>query len=158
MITTISLLTICHHTKISHNYWLCSPHCFIWVIHLFCNLNCVHSISLTLFLSSPHTFPPGNLFALCICVSVSVLLYLVICFLNFTYKSNHAVFVFVWFISLCRIFSKAIHVVTNGKISFFVYFILLIYVYTTSSYTIIYWWALRLLPIAWQLQIMLQWT
>ena len=40
-------------------------------------------------------------------------------FLNSTYKWNHIVFVFLWLISLSIILSPSIHVVANGKISFF---------------------------------------
>ena len=41
MMTAISLVTICHRTKIPHFYWLFSPLCFIPMTHLFCNWNFV---------------------------------------------------------------------------------------------------------------------
>ena len=60
------LVTICHHTKILHNYLLCSPHCtFIHMTHLFYNwkflpLNLHH-----LFLPSP-TLSGNYLFVFCL--------------------------------------------------------------------------------------------
>lgn len=53
-----------------------------------------------------------------LCFVVFVYLYWVFFFfkLNSTYKWNHMVFVFLWFISFSIIHSRFIHVVENGKI------------------------------------------
>ena len=59
MITRISLVTICHHAKILHNYWLYShPITFITVTDLFCNwkfvpLNLLHPFISFLPIPSP---------------------------------------------------------------------------------------------------------
>ena len=107
----ISLVFICHHTKILHNYWLYSPY---WAFHI-CDsfiLNCKFTPpSLPhLFLSSPH--PSGyHLFVLCVYESVSVILHLFICFLDSTCKWNLQCLSFsVWLISLSIIPSRSIHV------------------------------------------------
>ena len=56
-------------------------------------------------------------------VSVSLFLFCVyihgIIFADFTYEWYHVVFVFFCLISLSIIFSRSIHVATNGTISFF---------------------------------------
>ena len=78
---------------------------------------------------------------------------LFVCFLFFvfsvsTYKWDHIVFVFLWFTSLSIIPSRSIHVVTNGKISFFVWLNnipMCVHVYFLCPF--IHWWTLRLLPL-----------
>ena len=44
---------------------------------------------------------------------------LTLAFLDSTYKWGHTVFVFLWLISLSTMLSRLIHVVTNGRIPFF---------------------------------------
>ena len=70
---------------------------------------------------SPFPLPTSNhQFVLHICESVSILLYLFIYFLDSTYKRQR-VFVFLcmtYFIKHNTL--RSIHVVTNGKISFFI--------------------------------------
>ena len=46
-------------------------------------------------------------------------IYQPVCILDSTYKWDHMVFVFLWLISLSIILSTSIHVIANGKISFF---------------------------------------
>ena len=53
--------------------------------------------------------------------SISKIGFVFFCFFHSTYKWNHIVFVFLWVISLSIIPSKFIHVVANGKISFFLW-------------------------------------
>ena len=74
MITTISLVTICHHTKI-HYYWLYFPSCHflsLWLIY-FITGSMYLFISLT-FLTHLHIpLPSGkHLFVLCMYDSVSL--------------------------------------------------------------------------------------
>ena len=99
MITILSLVTICHHTKVLHCYWLSSPCClyisFLWLIY-FVTGSLYLLVSLTYFTHLPTPLPTGNhLFVLCIYDFVSVLLCLFFCFLDSTYKWNHVVFVFL---------------------------------------------------------------
>ena len=67
---------------------------------------------------SPLWRPPVCSLYLWICFCFIIFVHLA-CFSDFTYKWNHMIFVFLWFISLSIIPSRSIHVVTNGKISFF---------------------------------------
>ena len=56
MITMVNLITICHHTKILHNYWLIFPTLYISYPTLFCNWK-----FLSLYLSiSTHFSPPPS--------------------------------------------------------------------------------------------------
>ena len=94
-------------------------HFTLWLIYFdwkFVPLNFPH-----LFYSSypPHLFSSNHLFVLCTYGSVSVLFVHLFGILDSTYEWNHMVFVFLWFISLSIIPSRSIHVVINGKISFF---------------------------------------
>ena len=135
MVQEVSMLYYAHH-KCSYHLLL---HCystidsipfaapFTLVTHSFHNWKLsssptpLHSFGLF-----PHPF--------LLCQSSVCTLYLWICFcclfcfLNSTYKWNHAVFVFlyltyftfsIWLISLSVIPCRSIHVVTNDKISFF---------------------------------------
>ena len=119
MITMISLVTICQHTNTLHNSWWYSPHCTLHPLtHLFCNWKFVLLNLPHLFISSPNP-TPFCLFS----VSMSLFLFCYVCplfcFLDSTYNWNSMVFVFSWLISLSMIPSGSIHVVTNGKVSFF---------------------------------------
>ena len=104
-----------------------------------------------LILSSPNLLTSDNyLFVLCIYDSVSVLLCLFVCFSDSTYRWSLAVFIFLWLISHNRIPLKSIHVVANGTISFFLWWVMFhcvcVYIYTPHLlYPFICWWALRLL-------------
>ena len=82
MITTKNLVNIPCHTKLLTYYWLYYPHCTFHPWHssicnwMFVPLNFPH-----LFHSFPYPLPSGNQpFVLCMCESISVLLYLFICF------------------------------------------------------------------------------
>ena len=93
MITMVSLVTICHHTKILHNYWLFSPRCtFHAWLSCFATANLYLLISLTSLSSTGVSSALATTFLSSI--SVSVLLSLFICFLDSTYKWNHTGFVF----------------------------------------------------------------
>ena len=92
------------------------------VTHLFCNWKFV-PLNLPLYFThfptpSPLWQPPVWSLYLWIGFCFAPFVHLD-CFLGFTYKWNHMIFVFLWFISLSIIPSRSIYVVTNGKISFF---------------------------------------
>ena len=77
-------------------------------------------IFITYFSTLPTPIPTGNhLFVLCIYDTVSVLLCLFTCFIDSTYRWNHATLVFPWLSSLSIIPSRSTYVVVNGKISLF---------------------------------------
>ena len=121
---------------------------FITMTHLFCNWNFIPLNLPYLFFSSPNPIPLEITCLFSASITISVLLHLFICFvfLNSPYKWNHTVFVFVWLYSLSIMPSRSIHVVTNGKISFFSWLSnipLWIYVSSLSSHLS---WALKLLP------------
>ena len=78
MITMVSLVMVCHHTKILHSYFPHTVH-FIPVTHLFHNWKSVLLNLLHLIFSSPYPLPFGNHLFPCIYNSISVLLCLLIC-------------------------------------------------------------------------------
>ena len=93
IITTITLVTICHYTKISHN-WLYSPHC---TFHTQDSLIlepkvCTSESPSLVFSPFPHPLWQPSVCSLHLC-SLSVYW---LCFLDFTYRWHHTVFVFVW--------------------------------------------------------------
>ena len=117
-------LQVIVHLRLLLKYWLYSC-----LVQSFCVTYFIHT---NLYLLSHYTciapplflFPTGNyLFVLYICESV----FFCFCFIIFTFfnfldctcKWYHVAFVFLWFTSLSIILSKSIHVVANGKISFF---------------------------------------
>ena len=139
MITTISLVHVCHHDSYKC-FFLCwellrytplaifecaiqcycciahSKYCNIaihYALHLLYNFMFVPFDSLYPFLLTSHPLP----LATTILFSVSVRL--VVLFLDSTWKWDHTVFVFVWLISLSIISARSIHIVANGKILFF---------------------------------------
>ena len=137
--------------------------CIPYTVHyipmtcLFYNWNFVPLNSLHQFHPILHPFPLWWQPVLCIYESVCFVLFVrLLCFLDSTYKWNHTLFVFLWLISLSTILSRSLHVVTNGKISFFfndwvifhcVCVCVCVSVYTLHLlYAFIYWWALRLFP------------
>ena len=74
------------------------------------------------------------------------------CFLDSTYKWDHAVFLFLWLISLSIIPSKSMHVVTNGDNFIFygwvIFHLVYIHIYMCIShllYPLIYWCVSKLL-------------
>ena len=68
----------------------------------------------------PPTSPHLAVILLSIYECVSILFVSLVCSLDFTYECNHMVLSFSdWLISLHIIFSRSIHTVTKGKISFF---------------------------------------
>ena len=119
MITMANLVMICYHRKMLSVtcmlYFL-----YLWLIYFAAGNFVPH------YLPSPASFPypllSGScLLALCIYNSVSFLLSLLIFFLDSAYKWNHTVFVFIWLISLSITPFGSIHIVTYGKISFFLW-------------------------------------
>ena len=100
MITTVSLVIICHCPKISHNYWLYSLHCFIPMTHLFCNWEFVPPNLPHLFLSSPYPPPLGN--------QLLVSLYVYLCFCLFK--------LFFFLGSICLSLSDLFHLAYALKI------------------------------------------
>ena len=122
MIARISLVTICHHTELLHNYWWYTPH---RVLHSHNNLFIAGSLYLSIFLTA-SLLPPltPSLWQLPLC-SLKLWLHFCLvmfvhlfCFLDSTHKWNHTVFVFSWlFINT----PKPIHVATSNKFSFFFY-------------------------------------
>ena len=107
--------------------------------HLFCSWKSVTFDLPHLFLSPFQSIPSSNhLFILCIyyCVSVFFFFFILVhLFLFFKIphisKSIKYLSFFIWFISLSIIPSRSIHVVANGKISFFLWITL--YMYSRSS-------------------------
>ena len=95
MITRMSLVTICHCTKILHNYWLYSPHCTFHRYDIyFATGNLYPLISLTYF-SPPHSFLSGNhLIALSVYDFLIMVVHLFY-FSDSTYKWNHTVSFFL---------------------------------------------------------------
>ena len=91
------------HTKISHTYWLYSPHCILYTCSIFISArNWYLLISHTYFFSPPIFLPFGShLFGL----FMTVLLRLFICFLDSKYKWGHTGFVFL---SLTRFMKRNI--------------------------------------------------
>ena len=134
MITMISLVSICLHTKLLH-YSLC------YILH-------PYGLFMTgsLFLLIPFTyFTPQSsspLATTCLSsVSMSLFLFCFICFIFLDYVSEiiqHLPFS-VWLISLSTVLSRATHVVTNGKISSFLWlshiplYIYLIFIYSSTD-------------------------
>ena len=101
MITKISLVIICHYTKILHHYWQYTPPCtfhpcdsFILLLEV-CPSWFPSSFSLISLTASPH------LFVLCICECFcSTMFAYLYCFLDSTYKWNHMLCVFLSLIYL----------------------------------------------------------
>ena len=84
----------------------------------FVPLNLLH-----LLLSSPNPLPSGyHLFVLCICISVMFvhLFY----FLDFTYVWSYSASSSIWLISLSIIPSRSIRVLADGRISFFIRYVI----------------------------------
>ena len=77
LIITISLVTICHHTKLRHNYWLYSLCCTLHLCDLFYKWECVPLNLLHLFFQSPH---PPSLWLPPVC---SLYLWVCFCFVFF---------------------------------------------------------------------------
>ena len=84
---------------------------YSWKFVLFDSL---HSLPM---LSMPYPLPLTtiNLFS----VSMSWVSCFVVCVLDFTYKWDHLVSVFLWFVSITP--TSFIHAVANGKIAFFLW-------------------------------------
>ena len=133
------------------SYLIYSSHTmhFLPVTHLFCNWNFIPLSLSHMFFSSPHS--PSPLATACL-FSVYVILYLFylhlfwLFILDFTYKWSHNICLSVWLISLSIIPFTSIHVISNGKISFFLWLSNYSIVYIPHLYPLIYWWALGFLP------------
>ena len=122
MIAMRSLGTICHHSKILHNYCYI-PHTvhFIPMNHLFHNWKSVPLKLPHLFLFSFYLLPTGNhlfLFCICDCFSSVVFVHL-FCFLDSTYKWNWTVFLFLWLISLSIIPSSPLMLLQMARFHLF---------------------------------------
>ena len=100
------------------------------------------------YFSISHPLHPGNYpFVLCMCESDFVLFFPFFFFLDFTYKWDHRVFIFLWVISLSIMPSRANHVVANAKISFLRLNNIRLHVHVPHLlYLAFCQWALRLLP------------
>ena len=103
------------------------------------------------FCHPPHFLPSSNhQFALCIYGSDSDLFVHLFCVLDFMYKWNPMAFVFLRLTSLSIILYRSIHVVTNGKISFFLWlnnipsYVYVIYI-SPLLHPFVYGWILGLL-------------
>ena len=137
---TISLVMICQHIKILHNYKdiiiiLHIVH-FICVTHLFHKWKFVPLNFPHLFISS-LTLPSGNhLFILYNTVSVLFCLFIWFIFSDSPYKWNHVVFVFFWLILFSIILPRSIQVGAHAKISFLCVWLssILYWIYTTPSW------------------------
>ena len=89
---------------------------YIPVTYVFYNWSLYRLIHFTYFCQSPTSLAPENHhFAFCKSV---IVLFCLLCFLDSTYKWDHAVFTLLWFISLNKPPSESIHVVADCKISF----------------------------------------
>ena len=95
------------YPKFYCNSFFCPDH---FMLLFFKYLNISAPISPTL---HPLPLATTNLFP------ISINLFFLLLFFDSTYKWDHVVFVFVWLIWLSVIPSRCIHVVENGKISFF---------------------------------------
>ena len=125
MITLISPVTICHHTKIIHNYWLYSPHCSF------------HTSDSLIFNWKFMPFKPAHLFLLfplslettCL-FSVSMILYM-FCYVCFDFQipciSELLQYLSssLWLISLSTILTNPSTLLAHGAISFFIFSLLL---------------------------------
>ena len=125
MLTTVRLVTVCHHAKI-----LCitdsisHPVHFISMTQLFCKWKPVLLHLPYPFLSSPRPLPlwQPHVCSPYLWLSFHFALFVhLFCFLDSTYKWNITVFVFVWLISPSKIPSRSISVIANGKISIIYY-------------------------------------
>ena len=96
--TVISLVGICHHKNILHNYWLYfsygTSH-YLWLIY-FVSDSLDLLISLVCFI-----FPPSSPLVTASSLGLWLCFYLVMfihlfCFLDSIYKLNRTVFVFLW--------------------------------------------------------------
>ena len=108
---------MCH--KEIHSCWLYSH--TVYFIPVTFQLKVCTSCSPSPISFSPQALllPSGNYLS-SVSITVSVLCLFICCFSDYTYEWNHSVFVFLsWLISLSVIPSCPIHVVANGKISFF---------------------------------------
>ena len=143
MITSVNLVTTCHHTKMLHYYWLFSPY-FTFHSHDLFTLWLeffTSSFTLTLFHSSPTPCPADKPF---VCTLYQWLSFCFICSFGFLfcfvfYTSHISEFIqylsfSIWLISLSKILSRFIHVVTNGTISFFYGWLILNLVYMYHIY------------------------
>ena len=140
-----------HHSKCRHHLsqyivitvlWTSFHMCcvtLLWLIHYITNIaGCLyHLILFTYFTQSPTPLPLAT--TRLSCVSKSWLPFCfdcLFCFLDPTYKWSHVVFVFFWLILFSIILPGCIHVVVQGKISFFCVWLssILYCIYTTPSW------------------------
>ena len=104
-----------------------SVHIYIWKIiiwHLYILQSEHHLKSITIHLTSSTHFAHSQPLSLLVNTSLIPLsLFSLLCFVfwNSTYEWNHMIFAFVWLISLRIIPSRSIHIVANGRISFFLW-------------------------------------
>ena len=149
MLTTISLVTIRHHTKILQNYWLYSPCCTFHICDIYLVAGSLYLlISLTYYSPLQNSLPSGNhLFCSLYLWLCFWCLFICLVFLDSPYKWNHTVFVFLWLISLNIIPSRSIDVVANGKdFILFCGWVIFHCVHTPHLlYPFLYRWTLRLL-------------
>ena len=124
MITTESLVTICHNSALLRLLLTIFPKFALhpWLIY-FIHRSLYFIIPFTYFILLPHhhSTPCGDRqFVLCIYESLSALFVPLSCLVS-TYRWDHTgLFLFVWFISISIMSSPFIHIITNGPISLFI--------------------------------------
>ena len=116
-----SLLTIYSHAKLLQCYW---PHSLLCLLHTVSYLYTTGGLCLLIphHLILPSSLSTPTLLAVTSLLSMSMNLFS-LCFillLDFTYRWNQAVFVFLWCISFSIIPSRSICGATNDKILFLV--------------------------------------
>ena len=129
---SFSILPNDHHNK--SNYYLSPyidttlvlaifPHTihFVPITHVFCNWKLVPLNLPHLFHSFPHPSPQTLTFLFSL--SMTLFLSCYVCslvlffFLDYIYKWNHTVFLFLWFILVTTIPFRFIYIVKNSKVS-----------------------------------------
>ena len=89
IITTVSLVTICHHAKLLQYHLISSPHCTFNPHDSFVVTESLYLLSSFNYFSTPSTsLPSGNhLFVFCICNLICFIMFVhLFCFLDSRYK------------------------------------------------------------------------
>ena len=116
----VSLVTICDHTKLLQYYWVYSSCCILNPITYFILNARLYLLSTCLFQPSLHPYPSNH--KLILCINVSFLFCLIICFAFWIphITDSHTTLVFlVWHIPLSIIPSRSICAAASRNLSFF---------------------------------------
>ena len=142
--TIWNLVPTWHHVELLPYYWLCSLCCIYISVHCFVTTDLYFLIPFT-FLTESHKPPPIRWLLIC-SESASVLL----TFFRFHIEvKSYAICLSLTYFTFLNT-SKSIHVVTNGKISFFLWLIIFHWIYVLPLLSpVVYEWTLRLLSISW---------